>query len=459
MGSFEPNGALRALLSETGWSPRQLADEVNKVGTERRTPTTYKRQSVVHWLNGHVPMEENRPLIREAFARKLDRSITYADLGMAPPKDDSPNGSMDTLEGLADLARSDMDPSRRSVVNTALFSSALGIPKLEDLADRVSAIRSGRTNQIGQPEVELVKDAIQRFSDLDYRQGGRHTRPQAAAFIVNTVVPFLRANAPEAVRKAMLSAASDLCYLTGYMAVDEGIHGMGQRYYLKALELAGEAEDRSMYVVTLCAMSSQAVNLGHGAPALRLADSAIPVSAQESPNIRAHLTVQKAYAAAATGDVSGAHSLLSNAEALMARAQPEEKAVVGHFGPSTLARYEAQVHYSLGKVRESVRSMQESVTLRSGSHTTHTRSELLDTARLAERQCEMGHLEGACATWNKVLDSYKLVHSGRCDDRITEMLRMLKPYARNHHARALWERAREEVPSRIRTARNRAARA
>lgn len=65
----------------------------------------------------------------------------------------------------------------------------------------------------------------------------------AAAFLVNTVAPYLSASAPEKVRKNMLSAASDLVYLTGWMAMYEREHGLGQRYYMKALKLAGAAED------------------------------------------------------------------------------------------------------------------------------------------------------------------------------------------------------------------------
>ncbi|WP_279571479.1 hypothetical protein [Streptomyces sp. 8K308] len=41
----------------------------------------------------------------------------------------------------------------------------------------------------------------------------------------------------------MLSAASFLCCLTGWMAVDEGLQGLAQRYYAKGLELAGASDD------------------------------------------------------------------------------------------------------------------------------------------------------------------------------------------------------------------------
>lgn len=106
-------------------------------------------------------------------------------------------------------------------------------------------------------EVDMVIAMTERVSELDDEFGGRHARPMAASFMVNAVASYLRADAPEDVRKAMLSAASDLLCLTGYMAVDEGLHGLAQRYYVKALELAGAAEDHLTYCTTLRGMSGR----------------------------------------------------------------------------------------------------------------------------------------------------------------------------------------------------------
>ncbi|CAM5251185.1 Transcriptional regulator OS=Streptomyces fumanus OX=67302 GN=GCM10018772_08030 PE=4 SV=1 [Streptomyces fumanus] len=119
---------------------------------------------------------------------------------------------------------------------------AVTIPGWPDVVGRAAAIRSGRATRIGMNDVDMVVAMTERVSELDDEFGGRHARPMAASFMVNTVASYLRADAPENVRKAMLSAASDLLYLTGYMAVDEGLHGLAQRYYVKALELAALPE-------------------------------------------------------------------------------------------------------------------------------------------------------------------------------------------------------------------------
>ncbi|MDT3399236.1 tetratricopeptide repeat protein [Streptomyces sp. B1866] len=444
MGNREPNPALRALLEETGWSPRRLAEEVNRLGTERRTPTTYTRQAVVHWLNGHVPAKETRPLIREALARKLGRTVSYTDLGL-PPSQDEPNECADILVELVALAGSDMDPQRR-ILNAGLFAATLTIPQWEEIAGRALAVQTDRARRIGLPDVESVIDATNRVSVMDDERGGRYARPLAASLLVNMVAPYLRANAPESVRKEMLSAAADLCYLTGWMAVDEGLHGLAQRYYVKALQLSGAAEDKLTYSTILRGMSVQAVDLGHGPLAMQLADTAAASSPDMSHRKRAFLAGQQAHAAAQNGDRRAAFARLKEAEKAIEKAESPNRLTGGYDRPA-LAYHQSQVLFALGDVRGSVRSLSESQRLRPDSQR-RTRIRLNGT--LAERKLRLGHLEEACVTWHRLLDEYPQIHSGRCDDRISEMLRSIAPHLkRNHTARALWERAQAEVPPRL----------
>ncbi|GAA3050383.1 hypothetical protein GCM10020000_33980 [Streptomyces olivoverticillatus] len=250
MGAPAPNVGLDRLYRETKWTLRQFAQEVNRIGTERGTPLRYREPSVHQWLKGHLPRPEVQPVVVEALSRRLQRPVTHREAGFSSPTDQS-NASPGTVEGLVDLGRQDMDPSRRSVIGASLFSVALAVPNWPDVVGRMEAVQTGRTQRIGMAEVDMVIAMTERVSELDDLFGGRHARPMAAAFLVNTVAPYLKADAPEPVRKAMMSAASDLCYLTGYMAVDEGLQGLAQQYYLKALQLAGASEDHLTYCTTL----------------------------------------------------------------------------------------------------------------------------------------------------------------------------------------------------------------
>ncbi|MFE7540557.1 tetratricopeptide repeat protein [Streptomyces platensis] len=442
MGTREPNRHLERLYRQTGWTLRQFVQAVNRIGTERGTPLKYREPSAHQWRQGHLPKEQARPLIVEALARKQGRPVTHAEVGFPAPVNSS-DATPGTVEGLIDLGRGDMDPSRRGVLGIGLFSVALTVPNWPDVVGRMEAVQSGRPRRIGMPEVDMVIAMTERVSELDDQFGGRHARPMAAAFLVNTVAPYLRAEASEPVRKAMMSAAADLCYLTGYMAVDECLHGLAQQYYLKALELAGAADDHLTYCTTLRGMSVQAVDLSHGRQAMRLADSAAAASPQAGPRMRAFLAGQQAHAAAQIGDQSTALVYLREAEATMDKAESREKAF-GSYDPAALNYHTSQVRYELGGMRGAVEAMQQSDKLR---YSVYRRTRVKERSILAERQFAIGHLEAACATWHLALDDYPLVQSGRADQRMQTMFKLIRPHLNNHAARELHERARLVTPA------------
>ncbi|MFH8785314.1 hypothetical protein [Streptomyces roseoverticillatus] len=430
------NAGLARFLGESRWTYRQFAMAVNRLGTETGTPVKYDESSVHHWLTGTLPRKAVRPLVLEALARKLARPVTHAEAGFPAPERKTA-APADTVEGLVDLGRLDMDPSRRGVLGAGLFSVALTIPGWQDVVGRAEAVQKGRATRVGRPEVDMVIAMTERISDLDDQFGGRHARPMAAAFMVNTVAAYLQADAAADVRQGMLSAAADLSYLTGWMAVDEGFHGLAQSYYTRALELAGAATDYLTYCTTLRGMSVQAVDLGHAAPAVRLADAAAAASPQAGPRMRAFLAGQQAHSAALAGDRQNALLYIKEAEVAMEKAEAREKAF-GSYGPSSLLYHVSQVKYSLGDVRGSITTMEESQKLRRSDH---RRSRVRFRSMTAERQLEIGHLEAACTTWHSVLDDYPLVHSVACDDRVQRMRALIRPHLKNVKARELYDRA------------------
>lgn len=445
MANPEPNAGLERLYRETGWTLRRFAQEINRLGTERGTPLRYREPSVHQWLKGHMPKEDVRPLILEALARKLRRPVTNSEAGFPATFADQQPTHPSTVEGLLDLGRQDMDPSRRSILGVGLFSVALTIPNWPDVVGRMEAVQKGDVQRIGMADVQTVSAMTERISELDDQFGGRTARPMAAAFLVNTAAPYLRMEAPESVRKAMMGAVSDLCYLTGYMAVDEGLHGLAQKYYLKALELAGASEDHLTFCTTLRGMSVQAVDLGHGAQAMRLADAAAAASPQAGPRMRAFLVGQQAHAAAQTGARVQAQRYLREAEVAMEKAESQSKAF-GSYDPSSLLYHTSQVRYELGDIAGSIEAMEQSDRIR---QSVYRRARVRHRCTLAERQLELGHLEAACQTWTLALEDYPSLQSGRADERIRTMHRRIRPFMKNHAARDLFERARLVTPARL----------
>ncbi|MFF8265666.1 hypothetical protein [Streptomyces virginiae] len=121
------------------------------------------------------------------------------------------------------------------MLSAGLYSAALMVPMYSDLGDRLESadqdVKAGRTVRVGTGEVETVQRMTNHIANILDELGGGHARPMAAAFLANTVMPWIAADATAQVRQQMLAAAADLVYLTGWMAMYERAHGLGQRYF------------------------------------------------------------------------------------------------------------------------------------------------------------------------------------------------------------------------------------
>ncbi|MXM68311.1 hypothetical protein GR925_34035 [Streptomyces sp. HUCO-GS316] len=447
MPKGQPNENLARLLDEGDFMHRQFAQAVNRVGAERGLKLRYDESSVAHWLNGSVPQKAARPAVIEALSRRLGRPITHEEAGfgaspMVTGLDVAPEHALNTIEGLVDTGRADMDPSRRAVLTTALYSATLAVPRFEEAdetLDRLEHQAAGRTVRIGPSDVAVVRSMTDKIADILDELGGAHARPMAAAFIVNSVSSYLRADGTEAVKNDMRAAASDLVYLTGWMAMYEKAHGLGQRYYRQALGLAKAGNDQVTYCRTLRGMALQAANLKHRNKALELADSAADAAPKAGPRLQAFLRGQQAHGAALVGDRRMAFARLRETEDALSKADNRRDSVGGY----DRAAYEfhvSSVLYALGDVPGSIEAMK-------ASNRTRPPMEKQGNAHanglLAQRQLEIGHLEAACETWGTFLDDYAALSSARADEHFVIMRRGIRPYLSNPRARELHERARE----------------
>ncbi|WP_328678496.1 hypothetical protein [Streptomyces sp. NBC_00343] len=447
MAKGQPNEDLARLLDEADFKHRQFALTVNRIGGERGLTLRYDESSVAHWLNGAVPKKAARPAVLEALSRRLGRPITYeeAGLGVTPivaGMDVAPEHALNTIEGLVVTGRADMDPSRRAVLTTALYSATLAVPgfdEADETLDRLEHQAAGRTVRIGPGDVAVVRSMTDKIADILDELGGAHARPMAAAFIVNSVSSYLRADGAEDVKNDMRAAASDLVYLTGWMAMYEKAHGLGQRYYRQALGLAKAGQDQVTYCRTLRGMALQAANLKHSTKALELADSAAEAAPSAGPRLQAFLRGQQAHGAALVGDRRLAFSRLRETEAALAKADNRRDAV-GGYDRSAYEFHVSSVLYALGDVPGSIDAMKASNRARPS---VEKQGNAHANGLLAQRQLEIGHVEAACATWGQFLDDYAQLSSARADEHFDIMRRRIRPHLRNPRARELNERARE----------------
>ncbi|MER5885145.1 hypothetical protein ABT160_15060 [Streptomyces sp. NPDC001941] len=438
-----PNPDLARLLDQAGWTRSQFASIINRMGAEAGMHLRYDQSAVSHWVSGTMPNAPVRRLIVEAFSRKLHRTVTHAEAGLPMVPSGQAPSEVATVEEIVDLGRADMDPSRRGVIAAAgLFSATLAVPLFAEIAHAAEKppVASGKkTVRIGAGQVESVRRMTDKIADILDELGGAHARPMAAAFLVNTVVPWLRAEATAAVRRDMWAAASDFVYLTGWMAMYERDHGTAQTYYLKALRLAGRAEDHVTYCRTLRGMSLQASHLGHGPLALELADSAAEAAPKAGPRLRAFLTGQQAHAASMVGDHRRARGLLAATESALMRADNRRESIGGY----DHAAYSFHVSHVLHEGKDlpgSISALQQALRVQP-PHERQGRVHF--NAVLAQRQMEHGHVDAACESWSRFLADYEHISSSRGDEHFDTMRLRLKPHRNVRAVRELAPRIRQ----------------
>ncbi|UNO41610.1 hypothetical protein [Streptomyces sp. MST-110588] len=436
-----PNPALAGLLHQAKLTRTQLAQRVNRLGARAGLDLHYSQSSVSHRIAGARPKPEVRALIVEALSAQLGRPVTHAEAGLTAVPSVLGRGPAGTIEELVDLGRADMDPSRRGVLTAGVFSAALAVPGFSIPAHAADQpVSPGKqTVRIGASQVQAVRTMTERIADILDELGAGHARPMAAAFLVNTVGPWLRARASEQVRLDMLAAASDLTYLTGWMAMYEKAHGLGQTYYVKALRLANEAQDHVTYCRTLRGMSLQAANLGYGQKALDLADSAAAAAPAAGPRLVAFLRGQQAHAAGMVGDRHLAHTRLREAEAALSKADNRRDAIGGYDRTAWLFHVSHVLHEERD-LPGSIKALQQSIKVQPK---VERQGRVHSYALLAQRQYAYGHLDASCDSWGRFLDDYEHVSSARGDDHFATMVTQLRRHATARPVRKLASRVRE----------------
>ncbi|TMU94355.1 hypothetical protein [Streptomyces sp. DASNCL29] len=434
-----PNRALAGLMQTEGIGNVKLARRTNAVGKELGITLHYDKSSVSQWLAGSTPKPQAQPAILEALSRLAGRPVTSAEVGWG----DDPVEERDVVSGVMALSRADMDPSRRSVLTAAMYAATLVVPTYDELTgepdQRVKDTSAGSLLRIGMSDVETVTKMTDKVAEILDEIGAGHARPMAAAFITDTIGSYLRADASDKVRKAMLAAVSDFVYLTGWMAMYEMKQGLGQKYYLRALDLAARGEDHVTYCRTLRGMSLQASHLGYGPKALELADAAAEAAPASGPRLVAFLRGQQAAAAAMTGDRNTAMTRLRETEAALAQADNRRDAV-GGYDEAAFHFHEAHVRWSLKDGPGSIKALRRSNAARSPQE---RQGRVHCLGVIAQRQMAMRHIEAACATWNEFLDEHQMISSARGDEHLRNLRTGLKPYASLPAVRSVAERARE----------------
>jgi tetratricopeptide (TPR) repeat protein len=406
------NHELDALLSDAGYATAHggFARQVNHAvsGT-----ACYDAASVYWWLRGRRPDPAARAAIAAILARKIGRTVSDDDLGFdhdAALGLIYPGAPGETIADVTTLWR--LVVRRRDLLAATPFVTSAAVHAAlawrYDPADPDWSHTGPRT--VTAADVDALNLYAAGLADLDRRHGGStQTRLLLADFLHRQVDPMLHASYTDVVGRALMNAAAGLAGQLAYMAYDAGEHGAAQRHYTTALRLSKAGNDRLYGAHVLANLATQAIYLGHGAEAVRLARAAIDGAGRAPATVRARLYTTEACALAITGDRDSCTKAPSWA---------------GYFSPAHFAGTAARCYRDLGLFSQALRHGPAALDLAADS----TRTGVLHNALIATVHADRGDLHAACDFGDHALRESPSVQSGRVRQRLTELAVQLRQH-------------------------------
>lgn len=433
----QPNERLQALIQEAGCSNAGLARRVNMCGAEHGHDLRYDKTSVARWLRGQQPRGRAPAIIAEALGRKLGRTVTIDEIGMANGKNLASGVGLQfsptvigAIEQVCELWRSDV--GRRDFLSgSSVAASALVEPSRDWLISSPdSQVARQAGPRVGPSDVAAVRAMTQALTDLDHQYGSGHVRPVVVHYLNSVVSGLLAGSYREAVGRDLFAAVARLTELAGYMAVDTGQPGLAQRYYIQALRLAQAAGDRGYGGYVLAAsMSHLAAQLGNPREIAQLARAAQEgARGRVTPRAEAMFCAAEARGHALMGDARAAQLASGRAVGALEAADPEsgdDPAWIAHFDGAYLADELAHCHRDLGQAEAAERCARESL---DGHPETRARRRAIGLVLLATAQVQQREVEEACHTGLRAVELLGTLRSNRGAEYLDDLHARLAPY-------------------------------
>lgn len=346
---------------------------------------------------------------------------SLASRGLQYPHD--PESSLETIRDLGAAYTSGQ-------FSAPFILAALAAPSRDWLLATFEEFSTDRgPRAIGMHQVAGIRNMFSLFQEMDVMRGGGHARTALISYMNSTVIPLIRREHEPDVQAALYDAAAEQAYLIGWMAYDDGEHGLAQRYLIQALRLSQAAENPVLGAHVLAGMSDQANLLGHSYEAIALARAGLHgITPENSPACFADLSILEARALARIGDNTAATRSLTRAEQIFETvdhdAEPEWARFIDRayfFGEA------AQIFRDLKQPGEIDRfagiSIDECLTQK------RARRGGLSQAAVATAHVQRNEIEAAAERATIVVRLTSTVNSSRCLGAVSDLQKQLKPYA------------------------------
>lgn len=445
----EPNILLDSLLSEAGISHAGLASRINAVTSTVRRPTRYDHTAVARWIRDNaIPRGDVPEIICEIIGSRVGRMLSLADIGMVR------RGASHYEVELPQAVDQAVALWHGDLANKVFFAGASMIdgpaaiaPVFEWENPPHELDVSGRgPRSVSIEDVQVLKDARNRYEHMYRRVGGMPVRPRVVAFLNAHVTPLLKGGRDDRTGRELFRAAGGLVALAGICAYDSDRHALSQRYLFHALRMAKASGNLAFggYVVAL--LANQAMSRAKYRHVIQYCETALRgARGHLSPALVTDLHTLQAKAYARVGDRASCHTHMRRSEATASQIrQDEEPPETGYVQPGLLECQHAEALRRLGDLMAAQEYAEEA--LRSAD-ACHLRGQTHRLATLALVLTERGQLDQAAATAEAMLDRAQGMESERIAERIGAVTAALSTFdsrpVRDFLARA---RQRERVP-------------
>jgi hypothetical protein len=303
---------LRALLTQVGWQPEELADKLDQFAGRHGYAARIHPKTPYKWLAGKKPRAPWVTLTCALLSERLQRIIEASDLGW-------PDDGTTLLPATAGLALPWTGPGSLQACKVVMeggfmqrrtmFLTVLGSGMSESALEWLIAHPAGDVSRrAGHPLPMEVVDCLDAMTGslrrMDDQLGGAHTFELVRTQLHAAIDMIEMRRYTDKVGRRLHGTVGEMLRLAGWLAFDAGRHAQAQRLWNAALRAAHAAGDHALGANILGFQSCLAKDLGEIRVAVTLAETARAGYKNQSPQVSAilNLRVAEAYANAQDAD-------------------------------------------------------------------------------------------------------------------------------------------------------------
>lgn len=423
-------------LERSGMSRKELARRIRATAIEWGQPQISPDATRVRfWLEGQTPRPPVPDILAAVFSDAAGHRVSTEDLGLGPGQSVTKalNYEPDygkTVDIVSDLGKADVD--RRTLLTGAPFAALAAVGPSRDWLMNVLDQTPAPGPRVRLEDVTAVQNMFSEFQRVDVLQGGGSGRLILAEYMTSHVYPLLRRTHSEDVRAALCEASAEQTYLLGWMAYDDGQHGLAQRYLIQSLRLAQESSNTALGAHILAGMADQATLLGNPTEGRRLAQAGrLGLSSNESAACLADLWCLEARALARLGDKTAAARAVVESENAYAHVNLDgEPAWAEFIDPAYLHGEYGHTFRDIGDPAAAAEHARTS--MQHAKAQKRARRGSLSQAVVAVSHLQRSDLEAAHAAGIRTISLARQVKSSRAVDAALDIHRRMQSTAGGH---------------------------